>query len=610
MLQPMFQISKPSNKKKQIPSCKLGTRFFLVPGFLALWIVYLFIRLSTLHFSDSTPRNNIRYQKELKATRGVIYDRGGNPIAVNQIGWKIFIDPLAENRKASKKRPAADPVASCKRVADLTGRSFNEVWHDLYTTNFTEYYNPNTGEIKKRYKQYVPQGETFDSTAIDLITNRTLYVNNIGLEQIEKRTYPQGRYFSHILGFVTGQRLEGKNGGIEQRYDHLLQGTDGRIIGIRSNNGPEIRERRISTLDPINGASIYLTIDHNIQYFVYNALTNAMTEWSADAARAIVQKVDTGEILAMVSLPDYDPANWKDASGISRKNRTITDQYDPGSTMKAVTVSAALNEGIITPDSTYEIDKSRKWYYGGHSLGDHIDGIIDVRTIIKKSSNIGSAKIALEMGNKTFYNYLMRFGFREKTGIDLPGEAYGMLAHYEKWEPIKPTRVAIGQGISVTPIQMINAYSTIANGGKRMRPYVMRKVISENGEILQENHPKVLSTPISPEVAKQMREMLALVVLEGTGRRAKIPGYTIAGKTGTAEIVRPDGGYYKHNHWTSFIGFIPVDKPVFCVLVLLDNPQKAGQSHDAGISAVPVFREIAAATAQYLEIPVEPSTEK
>jgi cell division protein FtsI (penicillin-binding protein 3)/stage V sporulation protein D (sporulation-specific penicillin-binding protein) len=138
----------------------------------------------------------------------------------------------------------------------------------------------------------------------------------------------------------------------------------------------------------------------------------------------------------------------------------------------------------------------------------------------------------------------------------------------------------------------------------------MRKVISENGEILQENHPKVLSTPISPEVAKQMREMLALVVLEGTGRRAKIPGYTIAGKTGTAEIVRPDGGYYKHNHWTSFIGFIPVDKPVFCVLVLLDNPQKAGQSHDAGISAVPVFREIAAATAQYLEIPVEPSTEK
>lgn len=605
----MFPISKPSVKKNPPLQYKLGWRFYFLPVCLTIWFGFLFARLINLHLSDTAPRNNIRFHKVIHASRGTIYDRNGNPIAVNKVGWKIFIDPIAENRKATKRRPAADPVASCKRVADLTGRTFQEVWRDLYTTNFTDYFNPNTGKITRRYRQYVPQGETFDPTAVDIITNRTLYINNIGLEQIEKRSYPQGRYFSHILGFVTGQRLIGMNGGIEQRYDDMLQGTDGRIEGIRANNGPEIRERRISSLDPINGASIYLTIDHNIQYLVYNALTNAMAEWSADAARAIVQKVDTGEILAMVSIPDYDPNNWKDASGIARKNRTITDQYDPGSTMKAVTVSSALTQGIITPDSTYDVG-NRSWRYGGGTLRDHVSGVIDVRTIIAKSSNIGAAKIALDLGDEAFYNYLLSFGFRTKTGIDLPGEAYGMLDHYKTWRPIKPTRVAIGQGIAVTPIQMINAYTTIANGGKRMRPYVMRQIISEDGEILQENQPRVINTPIKPEVAKQMREMLALVVSpQGTARRAQIPGYTVAGKTGTAQIVKPEGGYYERKHWTSFVGFLPAENPVFTVLVLLDNPHKEGKSHDAGVSAAPVFRDIASATAQYLEIPIITSEE-
>lgn len=606
----MFPINKHSIK--EVPSFPhgLGWRFYIFPIGLALWFGILCLRLVSLHTSNSAPRNNIRFHKVIHASRGIIYDRNGNPIAVNKVGWKIFIDPLAENRKATKKRPAADPVASCQRVANLTGRTFQEVWQDLYTTNYTDYFNPNTGKVTRRYKQYVPQGETFDPTAIDITTNRTLYINNIGLEQIEKRSYPQGRYFSHILGFVTGQRLEGKNGGIEQRYDNMLQGTDGRIVGIRANNGPEIRERRISTIDPINGARIYLTIDHNIQYLVYNALTNAMAEWSADAARAIVQKVDTGEILAMVSLPDYDPNDWRDASGVARKNRTITDQYDPGSTMKAVTVSSALNEGIITPDSTYNIE-GRSWYYGGGTLRDHVSGVIDVRTIIAKSSNIGAAKIALDLGDKAFYDYLLSFGFRAKTGIDLPGEAHGMLDHYKTWRPIKPTRVAIGQGIAVTPIQMINAYSTIANGGKRMRPYVMQQIVSESGETLQENQPKIINTPISPEVAKQMREMLALVVSpQGTARRARIPGYTVAGKTGTAQIVKPEGGYYDKKHWTSFVGFLPAENPVFTVLVLLDNPHKEGKSHDAGVSAAPVFRDIASATAQYLEIPIVISNEE
>ena len=273
--------------------------------------------------------------------------------------------------------------------------------------------------------------------------------------------------------------------------------------------------------------------------------------------------------------------------------------------MKAVTVAAGINEGIITPDSTYDVGGGA-WHYGGGVLRDHAKGVINVSTIIAKSSNIGSAKIALDLGNRRFERYLKDFGFTAKTGIDLPGEARGSLPPASSWEPIKPTRVAIGQGISVTPIQMINAYATIANGGRRMRPYVMKRIVSPSGEVIERNHPKVLSTPITPETAATMREMLKGVVAPGgTARRARVAGYTVAGKTGTAQIVKPGGGYYDHNHYASFIGFLPADNPEVAILVLLDNPTKPGKSHDGGVSAAPAFAEIALATAQYLEIPVE-----
>lgn len=557
--------------------------FFVLPFFLFAWLLLLIVRLFHLHFGDIDLRNNIRYRKEITATRGIIYDRNGNAIAVNEPGFRIYLDPKATPRKGQSQ------TATCKRIAELTGRNAADVYRDLCNTNLS---------------RYVVQGVSFDPGAIDLVTNRALYVSNVNVERISRRLYPQGRRFSHVCGFVSGRDGIGQNGGIEQRYDEYLRGTDGYLIGERANNGPEIRERRISTVSPIDGANIYLTIDQNIQLIAYNALMAAVEDWSADSGRVIVEKVDTGEILAMVSLPDFDPIDWNRGDGETRKNRNITDQYDPGSTMKSITVASALSAGIITPDSTFDVGHGL-WSYGGRTLRDHATGIIDTRTVIMKSSNIGAAKIALELGNKRFERYLKAFGFTKRTGIDLPGEASGMLPPAEKWEPVKPTRVAMGQGISTTPIQMVNAYATIANGGKRMRPYVMDKVVSANGEILQKNKPVVLGTPITPEVAKEMREMLAMVLSQqGTARRARVPGYTAAGKTGTAQIIKPTGGYYDHNHWASFIGFVPADKPVFAVLVLLDNPTKPGKSHDGGVSAAPVFSEIALGVAQYLEIPI------
>ncbi len=588
-------------------SASANIRFLLIPCGLAVWFALMLARLVQLHFWGPDIKNKIGYREELPASRGAIYDRGGNPIAVSEPGWRIYLDPLAPNRKATKKRPAADPVATCRRVADLTGRDFREVYVDLYTTNRIVF-NPVSNQYVRVPRRYIVQGETFDKSAIDLVTNKTLYVKNVNLEPTQRRSYPQGRRFAHVLGFITGRDLIGQNGGIEQRYDRELRGTDGYVSGVRSCNGPEIRERRTATVNPIDGASIYLTIDQNIQMVVHEALSAAVEKWGAEGGRAIVEKVDTGEILAMVSLPDFDPADWHDSAASAWKNRAITDIYDPGSTMKSVTVSAALNENIVTPETTYDVGQGY-WVYGGSTLRDHPKGVINVETILAKSSNIGAAKIALDLGNKRFERYLRAFGFGARCDIDLPGEATGILTPCEKWSMISPTRIAIGQGISVTPLQMVNAYSTIANGGKRMRPYVMQRIVAPNGDVIHRNEPLVLARPIRPEVASKMRRMLTKVVSpQGTARRARVPGYVAAGKTGTAQIVKPTGGYYDHNHWASFVGFLPADNPVFAVIVVLDNPinqENPRLSHDGGVSAAPVFAEIAAATAQYLELPVE-----
>lgn len=579
-------------------------RFLAVPVFLGIFLCGLIYRLYELHSGKAEAHNLIRYRREIKALRGMICDCNGAPLAVNETGWKIYLDPLAESRKPRKDEPPPDPVATCRRIASLTGKKFDAVWHDLVTTNMTVKVNEETGLIKTNYQRYVVQGVSWDPTAVDLSTNKILYVGNVGLEPVQRRYYPQGRRLAHILGVATGPTPTGRGGGVEQRYDSRLKGADGFIEGERAGNGREIRERRTSTVAAIDGAAVYLTIDQNIQRIVYEALSAAREEWRADGARAIVQRVDTGEILAMVSLPDFEPEMWHKATDLEKRNRAISDQYDPGSTMKAVTVAAGLNEGIITPDSTYDVGQGL-WHYGsGKPLRDHVKGVIDVRTIIAKSSNIGAAMIALDLGNKRFERYLKAFGFGSRTQIDLPGEALGTLMPAEKWEMIRPTRIAIGQGISVTPLQMVNAYSTIANGGRRMRPFVVKKVVSSDGETLLCNMPKVLSTPIKPETAKEMREMLKGVVKPGgTARRARVAGYEVAGKTGTSQIIKPEGGYYEKNHWASFIGFLPADNPIFTVLVLMDNPQ--GPNHDGGVSAAPVFAEIALATAQYLEIPIE-----
>ncbi len=559
--------------------------FYASPTILSAFLAVVIGRLCMLHLGEAKTCNNITIRGTIPAVRGVIYDRGEHELAVNRIGYKVFVDPLAPVKEGQ------DKAATARRIADLVGRTPQAVYEDL---------------MAEDGRRYIVEGLTFDPEAVDLVTNKSLYCC-VGLEEISRRIYPQSARMAHILGFVSGVDQVGQNGGVEQRYNQYLTGTPGSFTGVKARNGREIRERRQQTIPPIDGANIYLTLDQNLQYVVREALARGMAEYGAVGARCIIESVKTGEILAMVSLPDYDPVNYTAFKGKSRKNRTISEIYDPGSTMKTLVVSAALNERIVTPDSRLDVGQG-SWSYGGHILRDHPKGIIDIRTVIQKSSNIGAAKVGLLLGNRRLEAYLRAFGIGSQLGIDLPGEERGLLTPHEKWEMVKPTRISIGQGVSVTPLQMVNAYCSIANGGYLMKPYIVSKVVSPNGTTLLQNRPEVLGRPLRPETAEKMRSILRTVTeMGGTARRAAIEGYAVAGKTGTAQMVVKDEngrwGYSQRDYWASFCGFVPAEEPVFAAIVILDRPDPS-KPHTGGVVAAPVFAEIASYTAQYLEIPI------
>lgn len=592
-----------------------GWRFFVPPLLLLCWFGFLVWRLCCLHMGERAVRNRTDMRVAIPASRGIIYDRGGAAVAVNRPGYKIFVDPFAPVKDGQ------DKTATARRIAELTGEPFKDVLRTIEGRCSKAIRMVGaTNEMGQAYvrpvtNRYIVVGQTMDRSAVDLVTNKTVYCC-AGIEPMTTREYPLGCTFSHVVGFISGEDAIGRNGGVEQYAEKTLHGTPGFYIGVKDRSGRELRERRKVTVPAIDGASVHLTIDRNIQHFVRETLAAGITNYCATGGKVIVQKVATGEILAMVSLPDFDPADPGDAKDYGRRNRAIGLVYDPGSTMKGVTVSAAINEGVVTPETIIDVGQGT-WSYGGRILRDHPRGLLTVRQVIQKSSNIGAAKIGLMLGNRRLESYIKAFGFTRRLGIDLPGEEKGLLPPSSTWEPVKPTRVAMGQGISVTPLQMVNAYATIANGGRCMRPYVISRMEAADGSILYRNEPKEIARPITAETSRKMRAILKSVtnyaadrVDHGTGWRARVEGYSVAGKTGTAQMLI-NGAYSEKDYWSSFVGFVPAEDPVFAMIVILDaprgelTPEGYHKAHDGGGTAAPLFSKIASFVAQYLEIPVE-----
>ena len=519
-------------------------------------------------------KSGMAYNKVLPARRGGIYDRSGidHPLASSVPTWKVFIDPgeITKGEEADVLRRLCaygefDEEKIYKAVSSTSGR-------------------------------YHPIGETINRTVIDDIATNKILSRCVGKEKVTRRNYPLGRHMCHIVGVVnsSGDALDG----IELTMNHDLPGKDGYIKGVANAKRREIASKRQDEAPPVNGADVFLTLDQNIQFFVEKALDEAMVETRAQSAWAIVQDPRTGEILAMASRPNFDPYEYGSTNPTNLWNCAIFKNYEPGSTMQGLTFAAGINEGLYRTNSLVNCDNVS---YAGRPLQDHVRGDITLTVATQKSSNRGASRVAMALGRTKLEEYLNNFGFGKKTRLPLPGESTGILFPSRTWSEVQAIRIAIGQGIAVTGMQMVCMYSAIANKGVRMQPYVVAKVVGPNGEIIMQNKPTPIGQPISEKTSADMEFMLSTVTLRpgGTGWRARIPGYEVAGKTGTAQI--PIGGRYSQTEYTaSFVGFFPARHPRVTILVGLESPKP---NYHGGTVAAPVFAKIGTAVAQYLQIP-------
>lgn len=513
-----------------------------------------------------------RYTQELQVHRGRILDRRGQLLALDLPACHIAADP----RRIVEQGHLGFTAHHAARILQLDR---DEVYGRLNRPD-----DPYV--VLKRYVP-MPQSDTL----------RRLQLKGLIFEDTMMRQYPHGRAMCHVLGFTNWKR-DGC-GGVEQVMHDYLRGRPGLRVSQKDGRRHELYSRRELDVEPRQGADIELTIDMNIQFMLENALENTMQEHNAKGAWSIIQRVETGEILAMASRPNFDLNAFRTSSPQQQLNRPIGHVYEPGSTFKVAVVAAALNEGLVTPGQIIDCEKGC-WHYGGRPLRDyHAYDELTVADVLKKSSNIGAAKIALRLGEARLESYLREFGFGKITGIDLPGEEHGILHSRRSWSKISATRLAMGHEVSVTALQMLNAVSAIANEGCLMRPTIIRRVSDANGRTLYEAEPEILGRPITAQTANIMRKLLARVTQSGgTGRRAQIDEYGVAGKTGTAQKVI-DGQYSDSANMASFVGFLPQNHPEIAMIVVVDDPQPI---RTGGQVAAPVFREVADQAMRYLMV--------
>jgi cell division protein FtsI (penicillin-binding protein 3) len=430
---------------------------------------------------------------------------------------------------------------------------------------------------------------------------RAKNLRGIYFEQDATRIYPNGSMLCHVIGFTDFEHRGIQ--GVEGSLDEYLRGQDGYRYIEHNRAGQEIVLYRGQERAPRNGYRVHLTVDLNLQNIVENEIDAAMREYSPKKAMIILMRPQTGEILAMANRPAFDLNKRSDAKPEQMKNRAICDMMEPGSTFKIVTAAAALNEHRFGLDS-YIFCENGVWNYGGAALHDHAAfKDLSVKDILVKSSNIGAAKMAVSIGDQKFYEYIRRFGFGERTGVELPGEIPGVIRSPQSWSKISITRIPMGHEIGVTPLQMATAMSAIANGGKLMTPRIVKSITDSDGKTISTLKPIVLRQVISPQTANQIGTALRGVVSDrGTAAAAAVPGFTIAGKTGTAQKVGPHGGYEKGKEVVSFCGYLPAENPQFVGLVVLDDAQTKPEQNYGGTVAGPIFSHIAEKAARYLDL--------
>ncbi|MDL1956701.1 MAG: transpeptidase family protein [Candidatus Desulfofervidus auxilii] len=492
--------------------------------------------------------------------RGVIYDRHGEPLAITVQTPSLYACPdLIDNPKKIAKILSPIIKIDEKELLKKLKRKGEFIWLKRWLS---------AEEVKKLER---------------------LNIKGLGFRLENRRYYPHSFLAGQVLGFVgiDGKGLEG----IERKFDKFLVGKDGYYYGLKDARGYISLSPRHPIKPAEDGASIYLSLDYKIQYAVEESLKKAIKKWQARAGSVIVLVPQTGEILAMANYPFFDPNHFRNAYPYLWRNHAIADVFEPGSTFKVVLLAAALNENIWTPHDILYGEKGKYCIENAVFHDVKPFGWLSVEHTIIYSSNIGAIKIGEKIGKNCFYKYIKKFGFGEKTGIDLDGEANGLIRPAEQWTAVDTAAACFGQGIAITALQLALAYAAIANNGKLMRPIIVKSIRNFLGKEIMHFSPEIKRQVISKKTASQIKKILRKVVLKGTGQEAEIAGYNVAGKTGTAQKIDLETGRYSSNkHIASFVGFFPVENPRVVIAVIIDEPRPVSYG---GIVAAPVFKEIA-----------------
>lgn len=540
---------------------------FLIVVFVMLGIILrlAWIQIFNNELYQSKALNQRLRKLKVEPRRGIIYDKNGEELAISGSSQTIVAIP-AEIEDPEKAADKLELILDMKR---------SEIYKKI---------------TKSAYAVYLER-KISDKKAAQI---KSLDLPGITFTEETKRFYPKGDLAAHILGF-SGIDNQGLNG-VELAYDQVLQGKPGRIMIEKDATGRVMPRGVEQYLDPKDGNNLYLTIDHVVQYIAERELEKALRVNEAEGGTIIVMNPQTGGVLALANRPTYNPNHFAKYSPGRWRNSAISDAYEPGSTFKIVTMSAGLEEEVVNPEDHFfdpgyikvEGERIKCWKDGGH-------GKQTFAEVVANSCNPGFVQIGQRVGKEDFYQYVEAFGFGQKTDINLPGEAEGLVYDYDDIGPVELATMSFGHGISVTPIQLITAVSAVANDGVLLKPRLVDRIENEEGEVIKDFKSKEIRKVVSEETAKITRDLLEGVVTDGSGKKAQVKGYKIGGKTGTAKH------YGVQSYDSSFIGMLPIDNPQLVVLVVMKGV--SSYPYYGSQVAAPLFHDVAKDTVRYLGIP-------
>jgi cell division protein FtsI (penicillin-binding protein 3) len=559
----------------ELRTTALRSRTLIFAAFVACAFLGILVRIGYLQVFKHEEYSRLAEAQRAKTVplrpkRGPILDRGGLVLAESAAAESLFGLPTRMSDSARVATALApilgEPASDISRRLDPDKRF---VW------------------VKRKLPPRVAQAV------------QDLHEPTLGFIQESLRLYPNRELAAHVVGF---EGLDGKGlSGIEQAWDVHLAGAEGKALVERDALGRDVTGAPKVLKPSIPGQGVALTLDATLQYIAEKEVDAAWRRTRAKGAMAVMMDPRTGEILAMAIRPTFNPNAFGAATDEERRNRAITDPFEPGSTFKVIMAAGALEEGVVRPTDRF-YGENGKIKVATAVIGDWKPfGWLTFSEVLQNSSNVGSIKAGMQLGKERYYKYITGFGFGQPVGLGLPGESRGQLRAPPQWSALSLATMSIGQEISVTAVQMVTAFAAVANGGRLMQPQIVRALLDANGREVRTFEPKAVRQVISPETARELTTILTAVVREGTGHNAAIPGYEVAGKTGTAQKMDPSTRRYSHAPGIlSFVGFAPADDPRIAMIVLLDEPKNEKWGSEA---AAPIFAAIGREALRHLNVP-------